>query len=297
MTNESRALTHLVENAPPVASAEALKPTQPFYWSVRRELWEYPAIWMAPSITAGIVFFFFVLVMVVMARPGRVPELPYVIVTSFMLAAIALVWVFYCLDTLHGERRDRSILFWKSLPVSDLTTVLSNAAIPLVVMPFVTFVVTAALQLALWFAYKATGLMVGVAADALGPFPLLQNWGMLLYGLVATTLWVAPVCAWLMLVSAWAWARSATLVWTVVPFVVLATLGKLVRPSSISADRFAGWVTEAFASTPREGLLIDPMNPIAPAKFLSSPSLWIGLAIAAFLLFAAARLRRRRLPL
>ena len=116
---------------------------------VRRELWEYPAIWMAPSITAGIVFFFFVLVMVVMARPGRVPELPYVIVTSFMLAAMAVVWVFYCLDALHGERRDRSILFWKSLPVSDLTTVLSKAAIPLVVMPFVTFVVTAALQLAL----------------------------------------------------------------------------------------------------------------------------------------------------
>ena len=158
MTNESGALTNLVENAPPVARAEALKTTRPFYWSVRRELWEYPAIWMAPSITAGIVFFFFVLVMVVMARPGRVPELPYVIVTSFMLAAMAVVWVFYCLDALHGERRDRSILFWKSLPVSDLTTVLSKAAISLVVMPFVTFVVTAALQLALWFAHKATGL-------------------------------------------------------------------------------------------------------------------------------------------
>ena len=46
-----------------------------------------------------------------------------------------IVGVFYCLDALHGERRDRSILFWKSLPVSDLTTVLSKASIPLVVLP------------------------------------------------------------------------------------------------------------------------------------------------------------------
>jgi ABC-2 type transport system permease protein len=215
---------------------------------------------------------------------------------SMILITGVIAGVFYCLDALHGERRDRSILFWKSMPVSDLTTVLSKAAISLVVMPFVTFVVTAALQLALWFAHKATGLMVGVAANAPGPFPLFQTWGLLLYGLVAMTLWVAPVCAWFLLVSAWAWARSATLVWTVVPFVVLATLGKLSRPSGIFADRFAGWVTEAFASTPREGLLIDPMNPIAPAKFLTSPSLWIGLAVAAFLLLAAARLRRRRSP-
>ena len=47
---------------------------------------------------------------------------------------------------MHGERRDRSILFWKSLPVSDATTVLSKASIPLVVVPLVTFAVTVATQ-------------------------------------------------------------------------------------------------------------------------------------------------------
>ena len=50
--------------------------------------------------------------------------------------------MFYCLDALHGERRDRSILFWKSLPVSDLTTVLSKASIPLVILPLLTFAIT-----------------------------------------------------------------------------------------------------------------------------------------------------------
>ena len=57
-----------------------------------------------------------------------------------------VVGVFYCLDALHGERRDRSILFWKSLPVSDLTTVLSKASIPLVVLPLLTFAITVVTQ-------------------------------------------------------------------------------------------------------------------------------------------------------
>ena len=47
-----------------------------------------------------------------------------------MLTAM-VVGLFYCLDALNGERRDRSILFWKSLPVSDTTAVLAKASIPL----------------------------------------------------------------------------------------------------------------------------------------------------------------------
>ena len=62
-----------------------------------------------------------------------------------MLTGI-VVSVFYCLDALHGERRDRSILFWKSLPVSDLTTVLAKASIPLVILPLLTFAITVAMQ-------------------------------------------------------------------------------------------------------------------------------------------------------
>ena len=54
-----------------------------------------------------------------------------------IMFATFLVGIFYCLDALHGERRDRSILFWKSLPVSDLTTVLSKASIPFAVLPLI----------------------------------------------------------------------------------------------------------------------------------------------------------------
>src|SRR6266851_5179711 len=67
---------------------------------------------------------------------------------AMLLTLIAfLVGIFYSLDALHGERRDRSILFWKSVPVSDLTTVLSKASIPLVVLPLLVFAITVTLQL------------------------------------------------------------------------------------------------------------------------------------------------------
>ena len=55
-----------------------------------------------------------------------------------IMGATSVVALFYCLDALQGERRDRSILFWKSLPVSDVTTVLSKASIPLVILPVIT---------------------------------------------------------------------------------------------------------------------------------------------------------------
>ena len=62
-------------------------------------------------------------------------EEPYTFAMGVIMVTAFIVSIFYSLDALHGERRDRSILFWKSLPVSDLTTVLSKASVPLVVLP------------------------------------------------------------------------------------------------------------------------------------------------------------------
>ena len=67
---------------------------------------------------------------------------PYDMAAGLMMLTTLVVGVFYCLDALYGERRDRSILFWKSLPVSDLTTVLSKASIPVVILPLLTFAIT-----------------------------------------------------------------------------------------------------------------------------------------------------------
>ncbi len=125
-----------------------------------------------------------------------------------------IVGIFYCLDALHGERRDRSILFWKSLPVSDLTTVLSKASIPLVVLPLLAFVdhrrhaVDHAAAEQPWSCW-ASGLSVATLWTHL---PLFQMSLMLLYHLLAVHgLWYAPIYGWLLLVSGW--ARRAPFLW------------------------------------------------------------------------------------
>ena len=117
--------------------------TRPFYWSVRRELWENRSIYIAPLIVAIVVLFGFLLstiglperrrdVLLLDPEKARAAiDMPYNVAAMMLIFTAFIVGIFYCLDALHGERRDRSILFWKSLPVSDLTTLLSKATIPL----------------------------------------------------------------------------------------------------------------------------------------------------------------------
>ena len=133
MMNTNR--THLPEavDARPIAPP-TLSATRPFYWSVRRELWENRSIYMAPLIAAGVVLFGFGItafdlpqlrrnaLALESTRQRAAIEMPYDIAAMMIMFTVFIVGIFYCLDALHGERRDRSILFWKSLPVSDLTT-------------------------------------------------------------------------------------------------------------------------------------------------------------------------------
>ncbi|MFZ3374000.1 MAG: hypothetical protein WA183_00415, partial [Chthoniobacterales bacterium] len=133
--------------------------TRPFYWSVRRELWENRSIYVVPLIVAAVQVFGFAISTIGLAERRRsvllldpahqraAIEQPYDLVAMMMIFILFIVGVFYCLDALHGERRDRSILFWKSLPVSDLTTVLSKVTIPLVVLPLIAFAIVVCVQL------------------------------------------------------------------------------------------------------------------------------------------------------
>src|SRR5207248_3738329 len=128
---ESQANSELLA---PSSSATA---TRPFYWSVWRELWENHSIYIAPSIVAAIILFgSFVgsfhlagrrqnALLLDPARRRAAIEMPYDIAAMMLIFTAFIIGVFYCLDALHGERRERSILFWKWLPVSDLTPCLS----------------------------------------------------------------------------------------------------------------------------------------------------------------------------
>src|SRR6266705_1485714 len=115
-----------------------------------------------------------------------------------MIFVVFIVGVFYCLDALHGERRDRSILFWKSLPVSDLTTVLSKAALPFIATPVVMFAVMLAAHLIMLAVSSVVLLANGISPAALFAylnFPF--EWLGMARGLFVMTLWYAPIVGWL----------------------------------------------------------------------------------------------------
>jgi ABC-2 type transport system permease protein len=285
--------------------------TRTICWSVRRELWEHRSIYVAPLAAAAVYMLGFLISLVwvphSMHHSGAPDSTPQIIVLAMpyahagMLLAITgfLVGIFYSLDALHGERRDRSILFWKSLPVSDLTTVLSKASIPLVVLPLLIFAIVVPLQIAMRLLNAAALLLSGGSVAPLWQLPLFQMELVLLYGLTVLALWHAPIYCWLLLVSGW--AKRATFLWAVLPPLALCALEKIAFNTNylvtlLLQDRFFGFAAAAFDLTDKAGVPIDPhfipLAQLAPGRFLSSPGLWLGLVVAGILLAAAVRLRR-----
>jgi ABC-2 type transport system permease protein len=283
-------------------------PTRPFYWSVRRELWENKSIFIAPLIVAGVILFG-VLVSIrhlpdlrrkaLLLGPERMRaaiELPYDIVAIMIILTAFIVGVFYCLDALYAERRDRSILFWKSLPVSDLTTVLSKAIIPLVVLPAVVFAVIVATQFVMLMISSVALLPSGLAGTTWANFNLFQQSLILLYSLIAIALWHAPIYGWVLLISGI--ARRATFLWAILPLLAIGFFEKITFDTlyfaSMLRHRLLGFAGEAFHFEAHHSVAIDSLT---PGRYLSTPGLWIGLAFAAAFVIAANRLRRYRGPI
>jgi ABC-2 type transport system permease protein len=217
-----------------------------------------------------------------------------------MMLTTILVSVFYCVDALYSERRDRSILFWKSLPVSDVTAVLAKITIPLIIVPLLSFALAVGMQVFMMVVSSVVLLGSGLPVAPLwSQLPVFQMSALLLYHLLtAHTLWPAPIYAWFLLVSGW--ARRAPFLWAVLPMVAIAGLEAIVFHTShfavLVGYRFIG--ANAPADMGQRGVFpTNPMAHIMPARFLMSPGLWIGLAITAIFLYAAVRLRRYRAPI
>src|SRR5216684_3707153 len=147
----------------------AISAPRPLYWSVRRELWENRYIYIAPLSVAVVMLFGFLIATLGYAmsldpaRRAAVLAEPTDFAALLIMGVAFVVGMFYCLEALHGERRDRSILFWKSLPVSDLTTVLSKLTIPLVVLPVVAFALVVCAQVIMLLISSVNLLAHGVS--------------------------------------------------------------------------------------------------------------------------------------
>jgi ABC-2 type transport system permease protein len=280
-------------------------------WSLRRELWEHRSVYIAPLVAAGIALLAFIvhvskqaglmqgLLQLDPAKRAAVVAMPYSIMASVILFTSFVVALFYCLDALYAERRDRSILFWKSMPVSDRMTVLTKALVPMAVIPAIAFVIAFGTQLLLVAASSgvlaASGVDVGAVWSAL---PLGQMTGAMAYGLVVHALWYAPIYGWLLLVSAW--AKKAPFLWAVFPVLALVVFEKIAFGTSnvfsLMRYRFMGAMAEAFTPGASDSF-VTAIEHLDPARFVASPGLWIGLIAAAAFTVVAIRMRRSREPI
>lgn len=294
-----------------------------FLWLIRREMWEHKAIWIAPAIVIACLF---VLLLVSRAHLGydvgmsfediprdgqiRLHLLAYSIVTMIIFLVMGIVGFFYCIDSLYADRADRSVLFWKSLPLSDAETVLSKFATGAVVVPLVAAAGSVVAEVAV-----GGGLMAKLAVSGeyaglwLHPQALLGGALAAIICCVTAILWYAPLVAYLMLVSAW--APRAPFLWAVLPPIAAMVLEVVVMQTSYVRDFVAGRLLgayEALATRGANGGTGEEVNGLAAlaerlgkvdwagrvAHFFASPDLWLGVVAAGLLLAAAMWVRRYR---
>jgi ABC-2 type transport system permease protein len=283
---------------------------------IRREFWEHRALWIAPLVLVGIYF-----CMCFVPGPGivgipkgvHIPDLGpersvvaflgfQVGLTSFLILLMGAVVFFYLADCLYAERKDRSILFWKSLPVSDWITVLSKAVVALVVMPIAICALALVANLIaygiLWIRFHDTAVMPNfIRWDTVAWLRLNGN---VFANILVMSLWYLPIVGYQLLLSAW--ARSSVLVWTLLPpLALMLAEGWFVRSWHVA--NFLGYRLFWGMWDHRMPPDLEPSAHNTVDKVLHSTNLlpalgninlWLGVAVGAVLVLAAIRIRRYR---
>jgi ABC-2 type transport system permease protein len=296
----------------PSAPAPALTGRPPVLRTlIRREFWEHRALWIAPLSVAAL--------LLVVAIIGKVsfdssfatlPEqrralfgvyMAYWALPQFITLGI-IMWM-YAADCLYTERKDRSILFWKSMPVSDTLTVLSKVLVVMVIVPLGLFLVSAltTLLISAIIVIRAWQDHAGEVFWDAGTWVRIQ--GISLLSIVAGVLWFSPITAFLLLLSAW--ARRSVQLWVFLPPLILALLERNALGTNHVMDillyRLGGVFTHSGQSLAGSGAAADrglTLNllwvNVDPLPVFSNADLWLGVGLAALLIVATIRIRQYR---
>jgi len=294
---------------------------------IKRELWEHRSIYVTPAAIAVIVTLG-VLAMLMMAS-GFAKELDLAIfgaqniagdaerkaaLTGFFvgtswvfLVALMFLTVFYSLDSLYAERKDKSILFWRSMPATDAETVISKLLTAAVVIPAITAVgiwVTHLVNLivtSLWVSAKGgdAGMLIW------GSVSLFDNWATALIVVIASGLWMSPFIAWFLFVSTW--AKRMPILMAFMPPIVLGLLEWIVFRTKyfLTTVGERGDMTPLFHSMSLERFFeeeqwrngaenISLLEHLDLVGFVSDPGFWSGLLVCGILTTAAIYVRRYR---
>ena len=227
-----------------------------------------------------------------------------------MLAIAMIVAAFMLLGSLYDERSERTILFWKSMPVSDTMTVLSKLTTGALLIPAAAMIAGFALQIIalIVFAVFGTANSLPIGFNIFGMAPLIQVWWNTTILLIFGALWAAPLLSWLVLASAL--APRTPFLFAVVPIATIALFEGFLNESAWVlqqiADRFLGAglfevLGERFERLENLGhsgdLSLDVSIHITLddiGQILTTPGLWIGLIIAAIFTAGAIHIRRTK---
>jgi len=294
---------------------------------IKRELWEHRAIMITP-IVIGLLLSFAVMMTggIASAFPDEVAKgivavsnaatdlhrsamvngLLFVPSTVIFVGMSILV-IFYSLDSLYTERKDKSVLFWRSLPVTDAETVFSKLLTAAIVIPLISFAVIAATQIislvlaSLWIIFEGGNAMHLIWQ----PVKLFNIWATTIVGLLALSLWLSPFLGWFLFVSAY--AKRMPLLLAALPIIVIPMIEARIDMGHLFFNAFfrrtvePGLINEAHVENLQLGTdlslsaeVVDPWAALDLSAFVSNPSLWAGLIVCGLFTTAAIYVRRYR---
>lgn len=296
---------------------------------IRRELWEHRAIYVVPAVLGLVLVLTSITGQVAVSNFGQ--ELDIAIlgasnlgdaersaaisafllgVTTTFVMTMGILTIFYALDALYAERKDKSILFWRSLPVTDAETVVSKLLTALLVIPLITIAVMAVTHLVMLLV--TTIWLETRGADAWSMLwsaaPLIDTWVASFILFIALAIWVSPFAGWFLFVSAF--TKRSPFLMAFLPLILVPMLESILLRSSVFAGMLLDRVPfkapiirdldqESFnfeeqdlIELAREGLSL--LSIVDVGRFLTSPSVWIGIVVCALFCTAAIYVRRYR---
>jgi len=294
---------------------------------LKREIWEHRSIYVTPVAIASIVTLGTLAAL--MFAGGFAKELDLaifgatnlagdaerkVVLTGFFIGtswlflfAAGVLTIFYTLDSLYAERKDKSILFWRSLPITDAEAVLAKLATALLIIPLGTIVAVIATHIvnlivtSIWVSAKGgdAGLLIW------GSVPLLDNWLAALIVMLATALWMSPFVGWFLFVSAY--TKRSPLLMAFMPLVLIPLLEVIFLRSSMFVEAVfgRGGMIPLFRGMDLDGFFdedklrvneefVSLLAQLDVVKFLTSASLWTGVIVCGIFVTAAIYVRRYR---
>jgi ABC-2 type transport system permease protein len=239
-----------------------------------------------------------------------------VLMALILQSIVSIVVFFYLLGSLYDERRDRSVLFWKSLPVSDTATIASKVLSAAFIAPLIGFATIVVFHLAM---LGLASLVLGVhgvnpVKMVWGPAEPLAIWSKLFAAIPIYALWSLPTLGWLMLVSSF--ARSKPFLWALLPpivvGVVLTWIDALrafaipdtwywkhvfsrmlfsISPHSWGTD---GKSVQIGVNIDRQSQMTDIYSWQTLGNALTNPELWVGAVAGIAMIAIAVHFRRNR---